>query len=262
MQRPTRSQNLPDSHPRKRDRDRERDKPARRASRGATPHRKGGGRQIPGWLWLIAGLGGGMLMASLMLTLVRSDSSAQPATAGADTTKTVAPLPTPAKIEKDAPAKEPVATDDPGVAAEEVEPATRFDFYTLLPEREVIVPEREPPAATPAPTAKAPAAVATAPVAASPAPSAAAPSSAAATTSAGSESYLLQAGSFRGSAEAERRRSQIAALGLQVRVEKVRAGADTLYRVNAGPFRSRDQLAGARSQLSAEGIETLQIRQK
>ena len=119
----------------------------------------------------------------------------------------------------------------------------------IVPERETAAPAKPVATTSAAPTAAQPAATATA-----------APAAATATT--GSESYLLQAGSFRGSADAERRRAQIAALGLQARVETVRAGSDTWYRVHAGPFTSRDQLATARSRLSAQGIETLQIRQK
>ncbi len=263
------SQRLPDSHPRNRERDssRERDKNRereRRGGRGATPTRRtGSSRQIPGWLWLVAGIGGGMLITSLMKI-----SSAPDATGAAGPTVSTASKEVTKGVSKVAPVavKKPAETRPVVVAAETradrepvakggevaVEPATRFDFYTLLPEREVIVPERE--AAAPAkPSMPAPAASSTA---ATPAAVAAVP------VVAGGESYLLQAGSFRGNADAERRRAQIAALGLQARIEMVRAGTDTWYRVHAGPFNSRDQLATARDRLSAEGIETLQIRQK
>ena len=93
------SQRLPDSHPRNRDRDRdgnrERDRGRernrgrdRRGSRGATPARRGGGRRdIPGWVWLVAGIGGGMLLTSLLMKGVTAPATVadDAATTGAKT---------------------------------------------------------------------------------------------------------------------------------------------------------------------------------
>jgi cell division protein FtsN len=243
-----RCQRLPDSHPRSRDQSSSR-------GRGATPVRRPSSRrQISGWVWLVAGFGGGMLMTSLIHLIERpAPGEAAPALPAAVKVAPPAPVvPEPRRETKE-------AMVESVTAAPEAEPATRFDFYTLLPEREVIVPDqREParqasaPAATPAPATRpvAPSSVETAPVVA------------ADQMAPAGEAYLLQAGSFRGAAEAERRRALIAGFGLSARIETVRAGSDTWYRVHAGPFTSRDQLANARERLSAEGIETLQIRQK
>lgn len=240
------SQRLPDSHPR---RERERERPPRHNSRGATPGRKpGSSRQVPGWLWLVAGLGGGMLITSLVKLSTAPESAVvavqAPAVASVKPARPVAAEPKAVVVEEEL---DSTPTDA------EAEPATRFDFYTLLPEREVIVPDREPdtPARSTLP--------ATAAATLNPVPPKA--TTAAAPVESG-EYYLLQAGSFRGGAEAERRRALISALGLQARVETVRAGSDTWYRVHAGPFTARDQLAAARDRLSAEGIETLQLRKK
>lgn len=205
---------------------------------GASPAR--GNAAIPGWLWLVAGLGVGILVTSLWKL-----TDADPAPAAAreeraqqrDTART-AQRPAAKPV---APAKtEPKAAEKPAEQS-----GTRFDFYTLLPEREVLVPsERELPAAAPATataganTTPATATTATAPV------------------------YLLQAGSFRAPAEADRRRAQILLLGLEARVETVNANGDTWYRVHAGPFQAGDKLAQARALLSGEGIETLLLKQK
>lgn len=213
---------LPRSHPRSAG-------AARKKRSGASPSKPL--RAIPGWLWLVAGVGVGMLLTSLVK---------------------LADVPEPA-VERPAqrqPAARPAPPQPKSEPKEEPAPArseTRFDFYTLLPEREVIVPdEREvkppPPAPTPPPAkpGETPA----------PAPAAA------------SERYLLQAGSFRREAEADRRRAQILLLGLEARIEPVQANGDTWYRVHAGPFVSPDKLAHARELLSGEGIETLLLRQK
>ncbi len=246
------SQRLPGSHPR----NRERERPQRRGGRGATPSQRTGSRNIPGWLWLVAGLGAGMLITSL----IHLGTAPMPETPTDPAQKRAQIALTKPAVKREVAEKAPAPKEEPGREAkaepekrdaETAVPATRFDFYTLLPEREVIVPERE----TAEPVK--PATVA----AAAPTPAATAPAAAPVAQS-GADSYLLQAGSFRGSADAERRRTQIAALGLQARIETVRAGSDTWYRVHAGPFTSRDQLGNARERLSAEGIETLQIRQK
>lgn len=212
---------------------------AKKKRSGASPSR--GNAAIPGWLWLVAGLGVGILVTSLWKL-----TDADPAPAAAreeratqrDTARTAQrPAAKPA-----APAKtEPKAAEKPAEQS-----GTRFDFYTLLPEREVLVPsERELPTATPA-TAGTNAAAAT-------------PATA---TTAAAPVYLLQAGSFRAPAEADRRRAQILLLGLEARVEAVNANGDTWYRVHAGPFQAGDKLAQARALLSGEGIETLLLKQK
>jgi len=235
-----RAQRLPRSHPRNRTAE------PRPRSRGASPapRRKQPKRPvIPGWLYLVAGLGAGMLVTSLVKL------SAVPVPGQVQQPVAVSPL-TPAP--QAAPAAEPAP---PAEAAEPAAPETRFDFYTLLPEREVIVPDQyqvnPAPAPAPKPAAATPAATGAVPAQPAPAPAAA-----------GGEVYLLQAGSFRGSAEAERRRAQIEALGLPARIESVAANGDTWYRVQAGPFTSSERLAAARSRLSAAGIDTLLLRRR
>ena len=76
------------------------------------------------------------------------------------------------------------------------------------------------------------------------------------------ERYILQAGSFRQGADADRRRAQILLLGLDAKVESVEANGDRWHRVYVGPFQSHNTLTDARSKLINESIDTLVIRQK
>lgn len=128
----------------------------------------------------------------------------------------------------------------------EVTTNTKFDFFTLLPEREVIVNE-ERPAPKPAPKAAAPKNERP-PVEAKP--------------DENMEKYILQAGSFRQGADADRRRAQILLLGLDAKVESVEANGERWHRVYVGPFQSHNTLSDARSKLINESIDTLVIRQK
>jgi cell division protein FtsN len=144
-----------------------------------------------------------------------------------------------ATVAKPAPATKKKAEEKP------VTTSTKFDFFTLLPEREVIVPDE-------ASAAKA--------VASKPAPDNKPQPQKPALPD--GEKYILQAGSFRQSADADRRRAQILLLGLDAKVEAVEANGDRWHRVYVGPFTSHNTLSDARAKLIDESIDTLVVRQK
>jgi cell division protein FtsN len=214
--------------------------------------------QVPGWAWLVVGLVVGVFVSFLVGLAKRpADSNAPVALKNSDKASKTAPFETGKTSGKNAEKNTDKAvvvekgiekgadkTTEKGgdkTTQDEAKPATRFDFYTLLPEREVIVPnERE--AIKPADKQKTPAGQ-------TPATEA-------------DESLFLQVGSFRSAQEADRRRAQIILLGLEAKVESVQANGDTWYRVQSGPFNSRDKLSKARNQLSAQGIESLLLKQK
>lgn len=113
--------------------------------------------------------------------------------------------------------------------SEKVEP--RFDFYTLLPESEVIVPETE-----------------RSPLRGSGNPD---------------EIYLLQAGSFRSTRDADSLRARLLLLNLDAHIEATTSqSTGTWHRVVVGPFHSRSKLAGARATLLQNGIDNLVLKRK
>jgi len=146
-------------------------------------------------------------------------------------------------------------------------PKPRFDFYTLLPEMEVIIPEQEisasqqqavprPQQAAPVEEVKAAApavepAIApkqTAAVAAKPAKPAAG-------------TYYLQVGSFRNGQQAERFKAELALQGLQTSIQKVTINnKDTYHRVRVGPFRDLGLLDKTRQALKKKGIDSTPIK--
>ena len=149
------------------------------AARNRKPSPKAAG--LPGWVWLIAGLSMGLVVACI----VYIGRPAQPMPMAGNGASATAPANKPrAKVE--IPPKE-----DP-----------RFDFYTLLEKEQVLVPGetrlRPPvPAATAAKPATAPGSVAPAPGALAPGGAAPPPSAPPAAASAGSGQYGILAGSFR-----------------------------------------------------------------
>ena len=163
----------------------------------------------------------------------------------------------------------PVATprqEAPDVSKDEAAvipptPKPRFDFYTLLPEMEVVVPEQEisaglkqttPPAQKAASVEKAKPATTklqkqAVPVAAKPA-----------TATAG---YYLQVGSFRNGVQAERFKAELALQGMQTSIQKVTINnKDTYHRVRIGPFRDLSTLDKTRQTLKKKGIDSTPIK--
>ena len=121
-------------------------------------------------------------------------------------------------------------------------PPPRFDFYTLLPEMEVVIPEEE---------LQEPASVeATARTQVSP-PAA----------TARQETYLLQMGSFRSHRDADRMKARLALLDIPAEIQKVTINnKDTFHRVRSGPYQSRSRLNELRSRLQRNNIKSMVIR--
>ena len=72
--------------------------------------------------------------------------------------------------------------------------------------------------------------------------------------------YLLQAGAFQASGQAEEMKAKIAMLGLGARVESASIGGKTIYRVRMGPYGTASDLADAKRKLSSGGLAALAIK--
>jgi cell division protein FtsN len=220
--------------------------PKRGASRYQAPAKK----PIPGWLWLAIGLTVGAFVVLLMKI----------GPGGADVKR--------AKEEIKA-AKIAEANKAPPSPQAPAKP--KYDFYTLLPESEVIVPNEAVPEKTPsivapivAPVTPAQAAkidtaraqAALSGVTPPPAPPVAKPGPAAVTK------FFLQAGSFRKETDADKVRAQIILLGQTVQVESGTVKDETWFRVLVGPFSNREQLTIAQKQLAGSGFSNLLLQQR
>ena len=72
--------------------------------------------------------------------------------------------------------------------------------------------------------------------------------------------YLLQAGSFRQRTEADRRRGELALLGLEATVEASENDNGRWYRVYLGPFENRSEMARARALTAQADVDTLLLK--
>lgn len=112
----------------------------------------------------------------------------------------------------------------------EAETGPRFDFYTVLPNQELdLNPDIEPADLQPGTS---------------------------------STQYLLQIGSFRQEADADRRRGELALLGLDARIEPGDGNNGRWYRVYLGPFDSRSEMARARSLTAQADMDTLLLKRE
>jgi cell division protein FtsN len=74
--------------------------------------------------------------------------------------------------------------------------------------------------------------------------------------------YLLQAGAFAASGDAEALKAKIAFLGLGARVESAQMKDKTVYRVRMGPYGTATELAEAKRKLSGGGLPAMAIKAK
>lgn len=251
------------------------------ARRGKSQARRtGGSGGLPGWAWMVIGV---LVTLAVVLAVPRVLKSE----GGADGFFRPKPNPDaqPAATNEDGEAIAPDTASDTAKPEADKPKQTQYDFYTLLPgegvqmsdaelaasakaEAEAQAKAAQQAAATteaglPAPIAETPATAA--PASAAPAVAATASTDAAATPAAaqsGSDDarYLLQAGAFGASGDAETVKAKIAMLGLNARVESAQIGGKTVYRVRMGPYGSASELADAKAKLSGGGLPAMAVK--
>ncbi len=163
----------------------------------------------PGWAWALAGLALGLFVA--FLVYLNEHRPARQSTASAES-----------------------ASRGKASAGKNATEKPRFDFYTILPEQEVVVPERSLEEER--------------------------------QNGAGEREkarYLLQAGSFRTLSQADSLRARLALLGVEASIETVRVrGGETWHRVRVGPFNSVREVAKIQERLRRKEIQTLRVKIK
>jgi cell division protein FtsN len=129
--------------------------------------------------------------------------------------------------------------------------ASKFDFYKVLPEKEVVIPNAELSAMAKAEQQKAAAANNT---------STTAPASASAATSVGG--YVLQVGAFPNAGDADAMKAKLALQGFTAQVQTVTLDGQVWNRVRLGPFASATQLQDVQQRLTAAGIHSVPLKEK
>ncbi|MFI4889872.1 MAG: SPOR domain-containing protein [Steroidobacterales bacterium] len=121
---------------------------------------------------------------------------------------------------------------DGGDAGAAAAPAKSYDFYDMLPKFEVVVPEKDKVVKHdihPVPETR-------------------------------RGTYVLQAGSYKNIADAERTRAQLALQGVDAKIQKVTVDNDSWLRVRIGPISNLDELNHLRQVLRKADIDVLVIQ--
>ncbi len=180
--------------------------------------RKGRGRRkkkpVSAGLWLTTGLAVGLFVA-LLTYLSDRRQNAEPEVAVPAPPSAVTPEPQPE------PAPRPVPEAKP-----------RYDFYAILPNREINIPEEElaPPGTRASPAYQGP--------------------------------WMLQAGSFRGFQDADRLKASLAFQGLESRIDLSENSNGTWHRVRLGPFESKRQADRIKSKLAKLNIHAIILKSR
>jgi cell division protein FtsN len=112
------------------------------------------------------------------------------------------------------------------------EPAKSYDFYDMLPKFEMVIPEKDKdvrPDTKSVPETR-------------------------------RGTYVLQAGSYKNFADADRVRAKLALQGVESKVQKVSVDNDTWHRIRIGPISKLDELNRLRQILRKADVDVLVIR--
>src|SRR3990172_9350938 len=174
-------------------------------------------KPVPGWVWMLCGLGMGLMAAGIVYLKVSM------------------PLTADAKHEETVLQQQVAAENQQEKQAEATSSRPRFEFYTILPEMEVVVPDYEITG----------------------------PSHHGVRQVEEQGTYVLQAGSFRSAEKADTLKAQLTMLGLDASIEVVTVGQhETWHRVRAGPYDDLEKLNDARIRLREHNIDTILVKAK
>lgn len=183
--------------------------------RGASRGKQG----TPAWMWLLTGILIGLGLAYYLWAkgYIPTPQSEQPKAAGSGQQRS----------------SEPALADD--LSTPEAKPdKPRYDFFTVLPEMEVVVPEQELKDSSQPQSPQTP--------------------------EADEEIYLLQVGSFRQTGDAEQMKARLALLGMTAKIQSVSVNEATWHRVRIGPVTGARQADEIRQRLATNGIDCLVMK--
>ena len=196
----------------------------------------------PAWIWLGIGVLLGLTLSALVLVkdwapMLRKKNLPQPnaeATAPKESESAVA----------DEAAKKPAP------------PKKSFDFYSVLPEMEVVIPDAELSAKARAEQQRQQAAMAQSQTANTNATTPAPPAS-----TEGGGRYVLLAGSYGDPKAADEAKAKLALLGVVAKVQSITINGKTWNRVMVGPYANASDTETAKKSLADNGVKAIPMKE-
>ncbi|HSE12465.1 MAG TPA: SPOR domain-containing protein [Rudaea sp.] len=195
----------------------------------------------PAWVWLCLGVLLGLGLSALVLIkdwapMLRKKNLPQP------NPEATAPKETEQAVAEDA-GKKPAP------------PKKTYDFYSVLPEMEVVIPDAELSAKARAEQQRQQQAAAQAGAAATAPPATAAPAA-----EAGAR-YVLLAGSYAEARAADEAKAKLALLGIVAKVQSITINGKTWNRVIVGPYSNASETESAKATLAENGVKAIPMKQ-
>jgi len=194
-------------------------------------------KSLPGYVWLLSGLAIGLFIAFIVYLDKQPDNDSDFGSA------------VQLELEKLKQQAKSTTSNQKSAAknttAEKKE--QKFNFYTILPELEVLIPENE----TRPPEVK---------------NNTVTSSSNSTSTSTSkpdkAKQYILQVGSFQNLSDAEKLKANLAFLGIQADIQRVTVNNQAWHRVRTGPYRDKKQLYQNQKTLKQNNIDAISMELK
>jgi len=183
-------------------------------------------KSLPGYVWLLSGLAIGLFVAFIVYLDKQPENSQN---FGSAVQAELEKLKQQAK--NNSKKAVPTATKKSTPAKKE----QKFNFYTILPELEVLIPESE----TRPPQVKNKK-----------------------TINSTHTQYVLQAGSFQNLGDAEKLKANLAFLGLEADIQHVTVNNQAWHRVRTGPYQNKQQLYQKQKLLKQNDIHAISMELK
>ncbi len=187
-------------------------------------------KSLPGYVWLLSGLGIGLFVAFIVYLDKQPENNKSFGSAVQQELE---------KLKKQARKKDTAPAKTESLAKETKQP--KFNFYTILPELEVLIPESEtrPPESRKKTTTLS------------------------STKKAGpAKRYVLQVGSFQNLGDAEKLKATLAFLGVEAHIQHVTVNGNAWHRVRTGPYKNKKLLYKNQKLLQKNDIDSISMELK
>jgi len=173
-------------------------------------------KSLPGYIWLLSGLAIGLFVAFIIYLDKQPENNQDFGSAVQLELE---------KLKQQTTKKNNEATSSTSKAPVTAKKEPKFNFYTILPELEVLIPESEtrPPPPPPASTSISKKKTSTKPQKTK-------------------KQYILQVGSFQNLSDAKKLKANLAFLGLEADIQHVKVNKQAWHRVRTGPYQDKKQL--------------------
>lgn len=186
-------------------------------------------KSMPGYVWLLSGLAIGLFVAFIVYLDKQPENDKDFGSAVQHELE---------KLKLQAKKKDTKKSEPAGATKKE----QKFNFYTILPELEVLIPENEtrPPASSTETKNK----------------------TVSNKSKDSKKQYILQAGSFQNLGDAEKLKANLAFLGIEAEIQHVTVNNQAWHRVRTGPYRDKQQLYQNQKILKQNEIHAISMELK